>query len=371
MGKALPRIKSFIGLLLCLALVFGLRPVAWAEEAEEPFTVLDTAELQALVEEFFAEERINPDFVSVGFVYTATGEEWYFNPDAWYYSASLYKVPLTMCAANLVARGELEQTAKIGGVPLATCEELILRYSSNDHAHLLMNWFWPKNTECRELWPALAGMENEDFPRSFYWQSYFSAPFITRVFHTLYRAPEDYPNVLDDLLLAQPGEYLRCQLGDSVDIAQKYGSYEGMQHVSGIIYRDNPIIVTLMTQYTTRVSERSGALAALLCAYADTLDERLEARQEEARQRKEAERLRAEEEARRAEEARQREEQALLQAREETAEQSLPPAPEAQRISPAIPAASAAVLLGGTAVFLVRKRKRPATVQDTREEEGR
>lgn len=334
-------------------------PAAFAEE--EPVTVLDAGELQALVEEFLSAERMDPKLVSIGFLYAETGEEWYYNADQWYYSASLYKVPLTMLVANMVARGELEQTDRLYGTPLTVSEELILRHSSNDHAHLLMNWFWPKNRECRELWPALAGMEGEDFPQSFYLQSYFSAPFITRVFDTLCRDPDSYPMVTDYLLLAQPGEYLRRELGDGVPIAQKYGSYEQFGHVSGIIFRDRPIVVTLLTQCTTRVSERSGKLAALLCDYADTLDARLDERWEAIRLQATEEEARREEEARQAEEERRRAAQAAQEAvREAAAEEPAEAPPERTGTLPAAPIAAAAAItaaLTGGLVLARRKRK--------------
>ena len=356
-----PSLKTILSLLLCMTLASSLFPAASAETAENPVTVLDGDELQTLVEDFLAKERIKPELVSIGFLYTATGEECYYTPDAWYYSASLYKVPLTMCVADMVARGELEQTDRIGGVPLTTCEELILRHSSNDHAHLLMNWFWPKNEDCRALWPSLAGMEAEDFPQSFYLQSNFSAPFITRVFYTLYQDPDSYPKVLDWLLLAQPGEYLRRELGDTCDIAQKYGAYEQVQHISGIIYREKPIIVTMLTQYTTRVSERSGTLALMLSDYADTLDQRLEARQEQ-------ERLRAEEE-RRIEEQRLAEQERLREERERRAAEEAAQAEETEAprrgISPEIAAAAAAVvlLLGGAGCYYGNRKRKTAVSQ--------
>ena len=70
--------------------------------------------------------------MSVGFCYTATGDTWYHNPDAWYYSASMYKVPVMMILAERYKAGEITDETRISGLTLAEANELILVYSHND-----------------------------------------------------------------------------------------------------------------------------------------------------------------------------------------------------------------------------------------------
>ncbi len=290
---------KILALLLAAALLLPLgAPRAAADEdtpasAEEPFTVIREGELEAIIDQYLADNRIDPGSIGIGFLYTATGEEWYYRGDAAFYSASLYKVPLLMCISNMVARGELEQDAVIGGRTLTKMEEYILTVSNNTYAHILFNTFWPNNREGRALWPALAGMELSDMPEGFVKTSEFTARFMTRVMYTLYSDPESYPMVLDFLKQATPEKFFRYRLEGQYEIAQKFGEYEEFRHVSGIIYTERPIIVTYLTENVRAHGQFSSDLAVRLVEYSKTLDERLE--EHEAEQRA----LREEEEARR------------------------------------------------------------------------
>lgn len=285
--------------LLCVLLLLPC-PAVFAEEsaAGEPFTVIREGELEALIAEYLADNRINPDSIGIGFLYTATGEEWYYHGDEAFYSASLYKVPLLMCVSNMVARGELEQDAVIERRSLTEMEKYILTLSNNTYAHILFNTFWPNNRDGRALWPALAGMELSDMPEGFVKTSEFTARFMTRVMYTLFSDPESYPMILDFLKQATPEKFFRWQLEGQYEIAQKFGEYEEFRHVSGIIYTEHPIIVTYLTEGVRAHGQFSSDLAVRLVEYSKTLDERLEAHEAEQRalQEEEDERRRHEQE---------------------------------------------------------------------------
>ena len=306
-------LKNLTTLLLCAALLFPhITALADHEESDaEAFTVIREGEMEELIDTYLSENRISRDSIGIGFLYTATGEEWYYHGDQFFYSASLYKVPLLMLVSNKVARGELEQDALIERRTLTEMEEAILTVSNNTYAHILMNTFWPNNRDCRALWPALAGMELTDMPADFVKTSEFSARFMTRVMYTLYKNPESYPMMLEFLKQATPEKFFRYQLEGQYEIAQKFGDYGEFRHVSGIIYTEHPIIVTYMTEGVRAHGQFSSDLAKRLVAYAETLDARLEEHEQELqRQREEeAERRRAEEAAA-AEEARLAEETA-------------------------------------------------------------
>lgn len=267
-----------------------------ASAEDEPFTVIREGEMEELIDAYLTENRINPDSIGIGFIYTETGEEWYYNGDEFFYSASLYKVPLLMLVSNKVARGELEQDAVIEGRTLTQMEEYILTVSNNTYAHILMNTFWPNNRDCRALWPALAGMELSDMPDTFVKTNLFSARYMSRVMNTLYSDPESYPMMIDFLKQATPGKFFRYQLEDQYEIAQKFGEYEEFRHVSGIIYTEHPIIVTYMTEGVRAHGQFSSDLAVRLVEYSKLLDHRWEEHEAELarREEEEAERLRAE-----------------------------------------------------------------------------
>ena len=290
------RVKRLLALLLALTLL--PLPAAFAEAEDAVPSLLDEAQLQRLVEDYLTANSINPERVSVGFVYTETGDSWYYNPDTWYYSASTYKVPVIMLLAQKEAAGELTRDSLVGGMPLGYVEETILTYSHNEYAHMMMSVLAPTEPECRDMYKQFVDLPDDYYISDFRDYSYFTARFLTQVMTTLYNDPERFPNVIDCLLNAQPEHYFRIYLGQ-YPIAQKYGSfqdisYRNWNHTTGIIYLPHPIIVTVMTRDVSAPETVIAELANLLAQYSLGLDEKLET----MRAAEEAARLAAEEAAR-------------------------------------------------------------------------
>ena len=187
--------------------------------------------------------------------------------------------------------------------------------------------------------------------QDFYDYSYFTARFMTQVMQTLYYEQDRFPNVIENLLLAQPGQYFKGGITD-VQIAQKYGNFQdsmGRQftHDTGIIYTENPFILTIMTKNMGQADTVIAEFCHDFEDYARSLDEQLPA-YEQAQQaaEEEARRLAEEEEQRRlAEEAEQQrlaEEAAATEnaAAEQPAEPETEPAaaPVQEQEAPAIAA---------------------------------
>ena len=307
-------VKRLLALLLSLALLGSAAAFAEGEiPAEtEDYGILDPDALQQIVDDYCREKGLKAENLSVGFCYTATGDTWYWNPDAWYYSASMYKVPVMMILAERYKNGEITDETKISGLTLAEANELILVYSHNDYAHAMMHYIGT-DAECRTLYQQYAQLPTDYYVQDFYDYSYFTARFMTQVMQTLYHEQERFPNVIDNLLRAQPGQYFKGGITD-VPIAQKYGNFQdsmGRQftHDTGIVYTENPFILTIMTKNMgaadTVIAQFCGAFedyAKTLDAYLPTYLQEKQAAEEEARRLAEEEeqrRLAAEEEARR------------------------------------------------------------------------
>ena len=302
--------QSLLALLLCFAL---LTPSAALAEEAEP-SILDDAAIQAMLDEYIASHDINPENISVGYVYTATGDTWFYNADKWYYSASMYKVPLMMILAEKEHKGELTRDSEVKGLKLGYAEEVILTYSHNDYAHLMMSALAPTEPDCRDLYKQYAQLPDDYYVSDFRDYSYFTARFMTQVMTTLFTEPERFPNVIDCLLNAQPEDYYNLTLGQ-YDIAQKYGSYRDnswrdWNHTAAIIYLPNPIILTVMTLDNPTAELTIAEVGKLFADYSLGLDSKLE----QYRAEQEAARLAAEEEARRQAEE---EERRLAEAAEE------------------------------------------------------
>ena len=271
----LPLSKCILSCILSCFLLLSFPPSVYAE-GEEVDSFLDPDGLQTMLNRYFEEKDILSDLVSVGYVYTETGETWYHNPDCWYYSASLYKVPLMMLLAERVAAGELTNESEICGLPLSLVEEEVLTFSNNDIAYsVLLSMDRPDAV--RRMYQRYSSIPEEDYPPEFAGYSYFSARFMTDVLQTLYSDPERFPNITDCLLDAQPGHYFRLILGDEIPIAQKYGRDSDLDgndwnHTAGIFYTRHPFILTVMTRYGGISETIIGDLAVMFYDYSLQLD---------------------------------------------------------------------------------------------------
>ena len=275
-------------LLLLLVLLLLPRPAALAEEPDGQESILDEDYLNEWTETYLRENGLDnswQDF-SVGFCYTATGDCWYYNPDQFMYSASLYKVPASMLAEEKVAAGELSKDDTSMGSPLSYLVFSALVYSSNDAGHALVRLLggtdWGK---CSDQFIRYTDLDEDYFIPDFYGSSFYTARFMTQVMRTLCEGREDrFPYVIECMLQAQPEGYMNLTLKDRYPIAQKYGAYQedngpNNNHAAAIIFTPNPIVVVVMTRNVGMFQDHIAAFGGFLADYALTLDQELERRE--------------------------------------------------------------------------------------------
>ena len=266
--------------LFLLTVVFTLTCLPCIGTAESSGVIRED-EIEALFDAYLTENDLNPDLISVAYEYTATGERWYHQEDRWYYSASLYKVPLMMLLTEREYLGELTKDSDINGLPLETVEEEVLVNSNNPVAYSALLYVAQPDV-CRKMFCRYADLPEEYYTWDYYGGSYFTARFMTDVMSTLYRNEERFPRMTDCLKRAQPGHYFRLKLDGRWEAAQKYGTYQDedgtdWNHASGIIYTPHPFILTVMTKYGGISENIIGDLAALFCDYTIRADGRLSA----------------------------------------------------------------------------------------------
>ncbi len=297
--------KRISALLVCLVLFMAGSLSAFA--AEDSGGVTDPEAMQKLVEDFIAERGIQPERFSIGYVYTATGEEWYYNGDTWYYPASVYKVPLMMRLAEKVSSGEISQDTDLGGYDVSKAEEYIITYSNNDFAHNVRKYLGGDEVWRQEA-KSYAQLEESEYDPDYMDYCYFSPRYITQVVKTLYNEPERFPNIIECMLDAEPTHYFRLSdhMNNSYRIAQKYGSFsdsfgDNFNHTTGIIYTDTPFILTVMTLNVSNYEKVISDAALMFTEYTESLETELEQYVEEqekaAEEEAEAERIAAEEKA--------------------------------------------------------------------------
>ena len=264
--------------LFLLTVCFSVAFIPCIGAAENP-SVIREKEIETLFDAYLRENDLNPDLISVAYEYTATGERWYHQEDRWYYSASLYKVPLMMLLTEREYLGELTKDSDINGLPLETVEEEVLVNSNNPVAYSALLYVAQPDV-CRKMFCRYADLPEEYYTWDFYGGSYFTARFMTDVMSTLYRNEERFPRMTDCLKRAQPGHYFRLKLDGRWEVAQKYGTFQDedgtdWNHASGIIYTPHPFLLTVMTRYGGISENIIGDLAALFCDYTIRADGRL------------------------------------------------------------------------------------------------
>jgi len=308
--------KRTVSLLLAFVLCVGLAAPSFAAEdnsqkAKKYGIEFTDEEISTVLTGVFDELELTDaarEQVAVGFYCTATDQTWMTNEELWLYSASLYKLPLMMIFEQRIDAGEFDRDEKFGGTTIEYIEERVLRYSNNDFARMVQANLFFDGPEFRECAKQFSDMADEDYDESYINNSHFNVRYVLDVMCRLYNEQDKYPTVIDQLLLANPGEYFRTDLEGKYDIAQKYGAYTGVRHTAGIIYTPNPIVLVVLTGKTGHGEQIIAAVADAFTEFALKIDGRIE--QAEADEKAEQERIAAEEEAMRLEKERLEREQA-------------------------------------------------------------
>lgn len=367
------QIKRMISFFMAAAMVFLLMPTALADntetglpEEDEPILVLDEEAFTDIVTSLLQEYgRETDDFsgISVGFCYTKTNEAAFYYGDEWYYSASLFKVPLMMMLANDVLNGE-NPIGNYAGGPDEVLRECLVN-SNNTRAFGTASDFytWPK---VRENEQKLAGWTEDELPERFFeWEEApkYSCRFMIDILRELYAHSDQYPSVIDYMSQAQPGEYLRQNDLTDIVIAQKYGALtlrnEQVNHIAGIVYSDTPILITVMTRNVGYHYAKSfcGKLCEKLVSYSAELDQLYAQKEEEIEQQKQL----AEQQAREAAEREAAEKAAAEESARLAAENAARAREEARNKTLLFAALAACAVVICAVVFFSCRRKKKKT----------
>lgn len=263
-------------LLLALLLTLGCAPAALAADADETPAFVDAEELTALLESARKEAYPGAAALSVAVLFTRSGESFFYNADAWYYSASLYKLPMIMRFSRMVEDGGLEDANPVFLEKAETIKERCLVYSDNSWASSLWRLVFNGPDSIQRAALDYAQFPEEELPEDYYERTQYSARFLLGLLEELYENSGEYPGVLDYMKQAQPGQYFRGELEGRYDVAQKYGSAEGVNHAAGMIWTPSPILLVVLTN---GMGARQGDLviahvAAAVADYALQVDER-------------------------------------------------------------------------------------------------
>ena len=248
--------KRLVSFITAVALALMLLPAAASAQAAEgsgeiaaaSVSVIDEAALDEAIENIIKESGRTTDSVSVALYYTGTGEYYYYNANRWWYTASLFKLPMVMKITRMEIEGELDEKTLVLSTSLEDAKEKILRDSNNSWAYGLLDKVFKNDlkTVRKNDLSFSEGFPEEELPSRFYSAYLYSARFYLGIIKELYTHASDYPNVIRYMCEASPTKYFHRELGDSYRIAQKYGSAGHVVHAGGIIYTPEPVLLVVM-----------------------------------------------------------------------------------------------------------------------------
>ena len=221
--------------------------------------------LDEIMAEFMESKNLNINNFKMGYYNTATGETWYFEPDSFWDGASLYKLPLNMALAEHVQQGFITWDYPIMGITLGRAQQLSLVDSNNEYSQAMQDVFGEYENYRRAI-ATYSGLDLEAQDENFFRYNLFSPRYMINVLKTLYDEPERFPNVIEYMKRARPGQFFRRNIYE-YEVAQKYGYRGSLLHTAGIVYTPTPFLMVVMTNGAPMSEQLMGEVSRLMCDY--------------------------------------------------------------------------------------------------------
>ena len=214
-----------------------------APEAEEAFP------LAALFEAFRAERGLTENNFAVSYYDTVTGESYDWNETHMMVAASTFKLPLNLYYYEKENAGELEPDALItqGGATLDVCHYLSIVESNNEISHALL-YRIGTFPEYKEAMRKFFTMTDDEIDPKYYQNNYYCTRMMMDTLKYLYERQDEFPELIDYMKQSNPQNgYFRAKVTE-MDVAHKYGSFEGAENDVGIFYAEHPFLLAVYTQ---------------------------------------------------------------------------------------------------------------------------
>ena len=217
---------------------------------------------------FIVTYGLDEEHFAVDFRCPATGEAYAWNEDTYMLAASTYKLPLNMYYYEKEAEGVYSGSTAIGETTLANAHYLSIVWSDNDISLEMLHNVGSFRRYKLAMLP-YAGMTEADVPQCYWMENYYSARFMCSVASYLYEHLEDFPQLHTYLLQAMQGRYLQ-KYARGIEVAHKYGTFEGNVHDVGIIFTEQPFLLAVFTHKQSKpiyAEELIGRIGLALTVY--------------------------------------------------------------------------------------------------------
>jgi len=224
--------------------------------------------IEVTVQQLIEDRSLSERRLAIGYYNIDTGEYYFYNENAMFQSASLYKLPMCMYYAEEIALGNIDPDAKILGMSFELVCRQSIQYSSNDTAHALRAHLGGFR-KMRELYAKYLADTPDELPENYLSDSLFSAAQCIKILQKLYDNGEIFSDIIQYMEDATPGRFFESgALAEKTEIAQKYGYLDdGHLNNMAIIYADSPFLLVVLTKNAPNSPKLLGEIADLFISY--------------------------------------------------------------------------------------------------------
>lgn len=230
-------------------------PAAEEPAPEEPAEEAGASEedapsgLAALFDDFRAEYNLTEQNFAVSYYDTVTQESYNWNETHMMVAASTFKLPLNLYYYELENAGEIAPDALItqGGATLDWCHYLSIVESNNEISHALL-YRIGNFRDYKNAMRTYFTMTDEEIDPKYYQDNYYCTRMMMDTLKYIYAHQGELTELVDYMKQSNPQNgYFRAKVTE-MEVAHKYGSFEGAENDVGIFYAEHPFLLAVYTQ---------------------------------------------------------------------------------------------------------------------------
>ena len=194
------------------------------------------------------ENYLNEQNFSMSYYNTVTGESYAFEDTHMMVAASTYKLPLNLYYYPQELAGEIAPDALIAGVyRLSDCHYQSLVWSNNEISEAMLYQIGSFQ-EYKQTMRTFTDMTDGEIDPRYYSGNLYCTRMMMDALKYLYDHAADYEEMLSYMKEASPQNGYFRKYVTECEVAHKYGSFEGAENDTGIIYAGQPFLLAVYTQ---------------------------------------------------------------------------------------------------------------------------
>lgn len=233
-------------------------------DTENIIVETESANVKQIIEKYIKDNNLTTDNFAFFYYCPKTLKYYFYNENKFFTAASTIKVPLAMVYYDKINNGDLTYDTEFqykswqyeagtgetdsnyqagDSIPLSFLLEQMIVNSDNTATNILKEGLGGEKAY-RIL---IKQYTQKELPEEFNENNLTSAGFSCDVLKKLYENKDKYKDLIEFMKRSSGGGYLKREV-PNVEIAHKYGSFEGNVHDFGICYTDNEYLIGVFTK---------------------------------------------------------------------------------------------------------------------------